>query len=121
MYEFTIFKACKVNIHPPKAPIIKEVIWTPPIQNWMKVNTDSAAVKNPDRAAAEGIFRDHNRVCSGCFAQFIGPGDALVAELHAAMIAVEVAVDKGYTNLWMESDSQLVILAFKSSSVCLGI
>jgi ribonuclease HI len=43
--------------------------------------------------------------------------DDLVAELHAAMIAIEVAVDKGYTNLWMESDSQLVILAFKSSSV----
>jgi len=56
-------------------------------------------------------------VCSGCFAQFIGPSDALVAELHAAMNAIEVVVDKGYTNMWMKYDSQLVIQAFKSSSV----
>jgi len=31
MQEFRILKAFKVNIKPPRAPIIKEVIWTPPL------------------------------------------------------------------------------------------
>lgn len=37
--EFTILKCFKVNLHPPKAPHIKEVFWFPPSFNWIKVNT----------------------------------------------------------------------------------
>lgn len=57
MLEFTIMKACKVNIKPPKAPIIKEVIWSPPLHSWIKINTDGASTKNPIKASAGGIFR----------------------------------------------------------------
>jgi len=49
--EFVLLKALKVNIHPPKAPLIKEVIWNPPIQNWINVNIDGALTKNPLRAS----------------------------------------------------------------------
>jgi len=47
MTEFRILKALKINIHPPRAPTIKEVLWHPPISNWLKVNTDGAVTKNP--------------------------------------------------------------------------
>jgi len=47
MREFAIMKSFRVPIHPPKAPNIVEVIWSPPILNWIKVNTDGAATKNP--------------------------------------------------------------------------
>jgi hypothetical protein len=43
MREFSILKACKVTIRPPRAPNIKEVIWSPPMVSWIKVNTDGAA------------------------------------------------------------------------------
>lgn len=32
------------------------------------------------------------------------------------MTAIEIASSKGFTNLWLESDSKLVILAFRSNS-----
>jgi len=33
------------------------------------------------------------------------------------MLAIEIAYNNGCMNLWLESDSQLVILAFKSNNV----
>lgn len=56
-------------------------------------------------------------MCIGCFSQFLGPKYVLYAELVAAMTAIEIAHLKGYYNVWLESDSQLVILVFKSINV----
>lgn len=58
MTEFRILKALKINIHPPKAPSIKEVLWHPPIFNWLKVNTDGAVTKTPLKLVV-GVFLDH--------------------------------------------------------------
>jgi predicted ferric reductase len=43
MTDFTILKKFKVSVHPPRAPIIKEVLWQPPRFNWLKCNTDGAS------------------------------------------------------------------------------
>ena len=40
-------KACKVNINPPKASIIKEIIWSPSLQTWVKINIDGASKRIP--------------------------------------------------------------------------
>lgn len=114
MLEFTIFKACKVSIKPPRTPLLKEVIWAPPLNSWVKINTDGASIKNPTRAAAGGIFRNSDGACLGGFAQYLGSANALYAELSAAMNAIEIASLMGFSNVWLESDSQLVILAFNS-------
>jgi len=117
MIEFRILKHFKVAIHPPNAPQIKEVIWSPPIFNWIKVNTDGAALKNPEKASAGGIFRDKDGLCIGCFAQNLRSMNAYQAELMAAIIAMEIAQSKNINTLWLETDSQLVFLALKSSSI----
>jgi hypothetical protein len=57
MRDFTILKKFRINIHPPKAPIIKEVIWQPPLFNWIKGNTDGAA--DSSTTAYGGFFRNH--------------------------------------------------------------
>jgi hypothetical protein len=54
----------------------------------MKVNTNGATIVNPGVVFAGGIFRNENGVCSGCFAQRLGPREALFAELIVAMIAI---------------------------------
>ena len=115
MLEFTILKACKVNIKPPRPSLTKEVIWAPPLSSWVKVNTDGASI--PTRATAGGIFRNSEGVCLGGFSQFLGDANTLHAELIAVMNAIEVAALMGFSNVWLESDSQLVILAFKSNTV----
>jgi len=97
--------------------ITKEIIWSPPLHSWIKINTDGAAIKNPNKAATGGIFRNSEGLCLGGFSQFLGNGNALYAELFAAMNAIELASSMGFSNVWLESDSQLVILAFKSISI----
>jgi len=52
IFEFIVLKACKVDIHLPKTPIIKEVIWSPTIENWIKVNIDGAAVNSHNKTTA---------------------------------------------------------------------
>jgi len=49
-----------------------------------------------------------------CFAQNLGPGSSLMAELSAAMFALELANSKGWNYFWLELDSKLVELAFSN-------
>jgi len=55
MYDFIILKKFHVNIHLPKAPIIKEVIWIPPISNCTKCNTSGASTSYD--SSYEDIFQ----------------------------------------------------------------
>ena len=117
MFEFMILKAFNIIIHPPKAPTIKEVLWQPPLSNWTKVNTDGVLVKNPMKAACGGIFRDNNASFKGGFAQNTETGSSYSAELLVAILAIEIAYSKNWHNLWLETDSQLVLLAFRSKTL----
>lgn len=38
--DFTILKKLNISLHPPKAPKTIEVVWNPPILNWIKCNTN---------------------------------------------------------------------------------
>lgn len=53
--------------------------------------------------------------CLGCFATNLGQGSAIMAEFIAAMTAIETAFDKNWRNLWLETDSKIVMMAFSSS------
>lgn len=64
IFEFIVLKACKIDIHLPKTHIIKEVIWSPLIENLIKVNTNGATVNSHNMATAGGIFRNVNGVYS---------------------------------------------------------
>jgi len=64
-----------------------------------------------------GIFRNNEAECIGCFAQNLGLGSSLFAELSGAMQAIEIAHSKGWFNFWLETDSMLVLLAFKFISL----
>jgi len=115
--EFVILKKFDVKINPPKSYNIKEVIWSPPIFNWVKCNTDGAAQGNPGSAACGGIFRNSDADLLGAFSVNLGVSTALHSELIAAMLAIEIAHVKNWHNLWLETDSMLVFLAFKSSKI----
>jgi hypothetical protein len=92
MTEFVILKVLRINIHPPKAPVIKEVIWHPPIVNWLKVNTDGAVTKSPQKASSEGFKK-------GCFAQSLSTDSAFVAEMYGAILAIEISVHNNWHNV----------------------
>jgi len=63
-----------------------------------------------------GVFRDANAICNGCFAENIPDCyTAFTAKLYGVMIAIEIADRKNWRFLWLETDSQLVVLALKDA------
>lgn len=115
--DFRVLKAFKVASHPPKAPRIREVFWLPPFGPWIKCNTDGAALGQPGHASCAGVFRDSTASFLGCFTANLGIHTAFYAELVGVMYAIELAAAKGWWNLWVETDSVLVTLAFKTPSM----
>ncbi|RHN73363.1 putative ribonuclease H-like domain, ankyrin repeat-containing domain-containing protein [Medicago truncatula] len=113
--DFIIMKKFNVSIHPPKAPRIIEVVWHPPIFDWIKCNTDGAATNVS--SSCGGIFRNKDSMFLLCFAENTGIGSAYHAELSGAMRAIEIAARHHWNFLWLESDSALVVNAFKNHSL----
>ena len=115
--DFVILKAFNVTINPPKTPTVIEVVWQPTIFDWIKCNTDSVASGMSGLAGSGGIFRDCNADHLGSFALKVENGNALKAELVGAMTAIEVAYERNWRKLWLETDSKLVVSTFKSNSI----
>ncbi|GAU50302.1 hypothetical protein TSUD_409180 [Trifolium subterraneum] len=91
IWEFSILKNFNVTIHPPKAPVIKEIVWQPPIANWVKCNLDGAS--NLTSSSYGGIFGNSDVDLLGCFAENTGLGPAFSAELTGALRAIEIAAN----------------------------
>jgi ribonuclease HI len=81
----------------------------------VKCNTDGASTSSS--SSCGGLFRNSNADFFYGFAENTGIASAFVAELCGAMNAIEIAASKNWNNLWLETDSTLVVLAFKSSSL----
>ncbi|KAI5410842.1 hypothetical protein KIW84_056110 [Lathyrus oleraceus] len=58
MVDFSILKSFNVTLHSPKAPVIKEVMWSPLLRDWIKYNTDGAFSGVPGIGSYIGIFRN---------------------------------------------------------------
>ena len=102
MSNFVILKKFNVTLHPPKAPKIIEVIWKPPINQWVKCNIDGSSTSNS--SACGGIFRNHDSNLLLCFAENTGACNAFHAELLGAMRAIELAKQYNWNNLWLKCD-----------------
>ncbi|GAU50814.1 hypothetical protein TSUD_410840 [Trifolium subterraneum] len=115
MKDFSILKYFKVTLRPPRAPSIKEVLWQPPPIDWMKCNTDGAY--NTVKASCGGVFSNRQSEFVFAFAENLDFHSSFVAELCGVMKAIEIANIHNWLNLWIETDSNLAVLAFKSNSL----
>ena len=80
------------------------------------MNTDGSSLGTPGAAGASGIFRTPSGFPHGAFTFHIDFEFAYVAEIVAAIYAVEMAWSKGWKNLWLECDSLLVVNLFHKLS-----
>lgn len=71
MFDFSILKAFSVQVHPPKDPIIKEVIWCSSNSPWIKCNTYGSSLSLAGPTSHGGIFRSSSSTCIGCFVSLI--------------------------------------------------
>ncbi|GAU42726.1 hypothetical protein TSUD_287810 [Trifolium subterraneum] len=99
--DFTILKNFNVSTHHSTNTMIKEVLWQPPLINWLKCNIDGAAKGNHGLASCGGIFRNHVADMIYCFAEPLGTASAFQVELCGAMRAIEVAHNRNWKNIWL--------------------
>ncbi|KAK2381212.1 hypothetical protein QL285_068838 [Trifolium repens] len=115
--DFILLKNFNVCIHALAVPILKEVLWIPPLNHWLKCNVDGAAKGNPGLAGCGGVFRDHRAEFVYGFAEPLGNSSSIQAELFAVIFAIDVAFRMQWYNLWIETDSAFVVSAFQNSSI----
>ncbi|KAJ4713826.1 Ribonuclease H [Melia azedarach] len=92
-----------------KAPKALILSWHPPPAGWIKANTDGLAKGNPGLSACGGLFRDTGGRFLGGFALALGHQTAFHAEIMVVILAVEIAYERGWFHLWLESDCLPII------------
>ncbi|XP_019447391.1 PREDICTED: uncharacterized protein LOC109350622 [Lupinus angustifolius] len=115
--ELIVLKHFHLSVNLPKAPKIIEVIWEKPKYGWIKVNTDSVAHRSPGHAGGGGLFRDSSGSSFGYFSTYLGIQNAIYAELHSAIKAVNIAFSRGWRNLWLEGDSSMTVDIFNNKTL----
>ncbi|XP_058742495.1 uncharacterized protein LOC131614988 [Vicia villosa] len=83
--NFRILKLFDVPIHLSRPMRLKEIFWSPPLDSWVKANTDGAAVNVNSACGVSGALR-----------------------------AIEIAQQYNWNHLWLETDSSLVVKAFNN-------
>lgn len=115
--DFEILKKFSISINYLKPQVCIKVIWCPPSRGWTKVNVAGASGGVPIKAACGGIFKSHLGNHDGSFASNLDNENALFAELMRVILAIKHAHAHGWSNLWLKSDSKLVVLAFSKPFV----
>ncbi|KAL8503958.1 hypothetical protein ACS0TY_022623 [Phlomoides rotata] len=107
--DLAIISACGVKGCSPRAPTIKCVHWQLPPVGVLKINIDGSAAGSPVLLTGGGVFRDHFGVFRGFFVVMHGRSFAFEAELATTLFAIELAYEKCWFNIWLESDSTYVV------------
>ncbi|KAJ1387047.1 Ribonuclease H-like superfamily [Sesbania bispinosa] len=86
-----------------------EIHWTPQQKDWLKWNLDGSVRGQSGCAANGGVLRDlSGRWISG-FARNVGQASVTLAELWAFKDAIQISISRGYTYVWLESDSATTV------------
>ncbi|XVE56320.1 hypothetical protein DITRI_Ditri04bG0000200 [Diplodiscus trichospermus] len=109
LQEFLTLRKFKVMVRPPKAPEVIEVGWRKPLSGWLKVNTNDAALASPRPAGAVGVFKNCFGNVIGYYTLPLGIALAFYEELATIVNAIFFASEKGWSRLWIESDSLYVV------------
>ncbi|KAL1562504.1 hypothetical protein AAHA92_05078 [Salvia divinorum] len=99
------------NTTGPAATLVR---WHRPPPSWLKVNTDGSSFGTS--SSCGGIFRDHRGKVMASFSTQLGEGTAFEAELAACINALDIASDRGWRKLWLESDCTRVVELLYSRS-----
>ncbi|KAF9591935.1 hypothetical protein IFM89_010293 [Coptis chinensis] len=96
---------CKLG----RAPQIKPCQWLAPFPHMMKANTDGSSLGNPSRAGWGTTFRDAEGAFKLVYSKGLGISDSYFAECSAILGSMELAIERNWRHLWIESDLQAAI------------
>ena len=87
----------------------RNIKWTPPSPDLIKINVDGSVRGSPGGMAVGGIGRSSTGDWLFGFTSNMGNGFATTAEIHAIKLGLECAWKQGYRNIVVESDSSLAV------------
>ncbi|OVA20290.1 Ribonuclease H domain [Macleaya cordata] len=88
-----------------------------PYLDQLKIGCDGCSRGNPGPNGAWVILRDHTGNTIGAMSAGLGICTNFVAELLAIILGLEWASDRGWSKIWVTSDSQTAIKCFASDRV----
>ncbi|XP_059639366.1 uncharacterized protein LOC132281705 [Cornus florida] len=100
------FQVSVRNCH--REPI--QVAWKKPEIGWTKLNFD-ASCKPGGGASIGGVFSNHNAKFLLGYAESIGSSttNTAIAELAALRRGLELVVENGWPNVWLEGDYKILV------------
>ncbi|KAG5246863.1 Ribonuclease protein [Salix suchowensis] len=93
------------NLH--RGPI--PVSWKRPRIGWTKLNFDGSCKGKAGEASIGGLFRNHEAEFLLGYAESIGRATSTVAELAALRRGLELVLENGWSNVWLEGDSKSLV------------
>lgn len=85
------------------------IAWQPPEEGWVKCNVDGPNSEYGSAAGCGGIIRDASGVWITGFRMKLGRMDTLSAEIWSILLGLQIAWEKGFRRVILESGSTQVI------------
>ncbi|KAK8672393.1 hypothetical protein V6N13_110765 [Hibiscus sabdariffa] len=99
-------------------PYVFEVIqWQPPPTNHICLNTNGAVSHSSKRGSCRGLFRDHFGNFLGAYVRPLGLTTILHAELWGIYEGLQLARQKYYANLEVQTENTDVLDLLSPSSL----
>ncbi|KAL0329269.1 UNVERIFIED_CONTAM: hypothetical protein Sradi_4913600 [Sesamum radiatum] len=83
-------------------------------EGWYKLNTDEASKGNPSISGVGGILRDYLGRVIFAFQEPLGTNTKHQAELSTLHRGLEICRNKGFRNIWIETDAKEIIMFLSS-------
>ncbi|KAL0353171.1 UNVERIFIED_CONTAM: hypothetical protein Sangu_0898400 [Sesamum angustifolium] len=85
------------------------VTWEKPENGWTKLNYDGSCKCKTGNSSIGGLFRDHNADFLLGYAESIGQSNSTIAELAALLRGLEIVLENGWSDVWLEGDSKSLV------------
>ena len=93
------------------------VAWTRPPDQWIKINIDGSASRNPGKIGAGGILGDHTGKLLIAFTSPLREGSNDQTEIGATIFGMTWALELGYRKIILKVDLLLIVnLIMKKST-----
>ncbi|KVH97022.1 hypothetical protein Ccrd_000884 [Cynara cardunculus var. scolymus] len=112
---FSTYKSYKLAQGPIRAFVrnwhkeLIKVSWEKPEIGWTKLNFDGSCKCKTGKASIGGVVRDHNAEFLLGYAEAIGRTNSTVAEFVALQRGLELVLENGYKDLWLEGDCKTLV------------
>lgn len=115
MSNFKISQLFGIPIKARNISILNSTHWIPLQPGCVKINCDGSSYGSTPSGSIGFLFRNNTSGFLGALVQNIGLASPLEAEFSSCMLAIEKALELHLTNIWIETDSSLVVKAYQTN------